>query len=186
MTELVKIVIVHQPKKPSHSCILADSLIQKRMKCCIHHNSRLLTRDKSLLNLLHSLKTTKGPFLLFKWFERTVIWFEVFQYSFSKVESRTQGSRPSQGHKKIRGQGQPYREQTLPRPRTGMLKAKTKDTSVRAFQKKKVFRKFFQAISKKKQKRSIEKIFRRSQKKSLYQNFAGNLRKYSFPKKALS
>ena len=32
-----------------------------------------------------------------------------------------------QGHKKIRGQGQPFRGQTLSRPRTGMLEAKAKD-----------------------------------------------------------
>ena len=68
--------------------------------------------------------------------------------------------------KKIRGQGQgpgqPFRGQTLSRPRTGMLKAK--DTSASALQKKKglhknflgdlqkkkVFTKIFQAISTKK------------------------------------
>ena len=49
---------------------------------------------------------------------------------------------------KIRGQGQPYRGQTLSRPKTEMLEAK--DTSTSALQKKKVFRKNFQAISKKK------------------------------------
>ena len=52
--------------------------------------------------------------------------------------------------KKIRGQGQgqPFRGQTLSRPRTGMLK----DTSASALQKKKrkVFTKIFQAISTKK------------------------------------
>ena len=43
----------------------------------------------------------------------------------SEVESRTQGSRP-RTQKKIRGQGQgqPFRGQTLSRPRTGMLEAK--------------------------------------------------------------
>ena len=40
-----------------------------------------------------------------------------------------------QGHKKNRGQGQPFRGQTLSRPRTGMLEAK--DTSASALQKKK-------------------------------------------------
>ena len=41
----------------------------------------------------------------------------------TEVESRTQGSRP-RTQKKIRGQGQeqPFRGQTLSRPRTGMLK----------------------------------------------------------------
>ena len=53
--------------------------------------------------------------------------------------------------KKIRGQGQPFRGQTLSRPRTGMLEAKTKDTSASALQKKKkVFTRIFQAISTKK------------------------------------
>ena len=55
--------------------------------------------------------------------------------------------------KKIRGQGQeqPFRGQTLSRPRTGMLEAKAKDTSASALQKKKkVFTKIFQAISTKK------------------------------------
>ena len=55
--------------------------------------------------------------------------------------------------KKIRGQGQgqPFRGQTLSRPRTGMLEAK--DTSASALQKKKkkkIFTKIFQAISTKK------------------------------------
>ena len=38
--------------------------------------------------------------------------------------------------KKIRGQGQPFRGQTLLRPRTGMLEAKTKDTATSVLQKK--------------------------------------------------
>ena len=61
--------------------------------------------------------------------------------------------------KKIRGQGQgqPFRGQTLSRPRTGMLeaKAKAKDQGHKRKcspkkKKKKVFTKIFQAISKKK------------------------------------
>ena len=57
--------------------------------------------------------------------------------------------------KKIRGQGQgqPFRGQTLSRPRTGMLEAKAKDQGHKAqvlSKKKKVFTKIFQAISKKK------------------------------------
>ena len=49
--------------------------------------------------------------------------------------------------KKIRGQGQPFRGQNLSRPRTAMLEAKAKDTVTSVLQKKKVFKKFFQAIS---------------------------------------
>ena len=51
--------------------------------------------------------------------------------------------------KKIRGQGQPFRGQTLSRPRTGMLEAKAKDQghNRKCSPKKKVFKKVFQAIS---------------------------------------
>ena len=54
--------------------------------------------------------------------------------------------------KKIRGQGQgqPFRGQTLSRPRTGMLEAKAKDQGHSrkcSPEKKKVFKKVFQAIS---------------------------------------
>ena len=53
--------------------------------------------------------------------------------------------------KKIRGQGQeqPFRGQTLSRPRTGMLEAKAKDQghSRKCSPKKKVFKKVFLAIS---------------------------------------
>ena len=53
--------------------------------------------------------------------------------------------------KKIRGQGQgqPFRGQTLSRPRTGMLEVKAKDQGPRrkCSPKKKVFKIFFQAIS---------------------------------------
>ena len=83
------------------------------------------------------------------------------------MESRTQGSRPrprtqkkseakAKDTKKIRGQGQgqPFRGQTLSRPKTGMLEAKAKDQGHKRAQvlskKKKVFTKIFQAISTKK------------------------------------
>ena len=54
-----------------------------------------------------------------------------------------------QGHKKIRGQGQgqPFRGQTLSRPRTGMLDAKDQGHSRKCPSKNKVFKIFFQAIS---------------------------------------
>ena len=48
--------------------------------------------------------------------------------------------------KKFRGQGQPFRGQTLSRPRTGMLEAKDQEHRRNCSQKKI----FFQAISKKK------------------------------------
>ena len=58
--------------------------------------------------------------------------------------------------KKIQGQGQPFRGQTLSRPRTGMLEAK--DTSASALQKKK-------------------------KKKGLHKNFSSDLHKKTFSKK---
>ena len=65
--------------------------------------------------------------------------------------------------KKIQGQGQPFRGQTLSRPRTGMLKAK--DQGHKA-----------QVLSKKK-KRSLQKFFRRfpKKKKSLHKNISSDL-----------
>ena len=85
---------------------------------------------------------------------------------------KARGQGQGQGHKKIRGQGQgqPFRGQTLSRPRTGMLEAKAKDQGHKRKcspkkkkkkglhknfsgglqnkkQKKKVFTKIFQAIS---------------------------------------
>ena len=63
--------------------------------------------------------------------------------------------------KKIRGQGQgqgqPFRGQTLSRPRTGMLEAKAKDQGHKE-----------QVLSKKK-KRSSQKFFRRSPLKNVFQ-----------------
>ena len=60
-----------------------------------------------------------------------------------------------QGQDQGQGQGQPFRGQTLSRPRTGMLEAKAKDQGHKA-----------QVLSKKKKKkRSSQKFFRRSPKK---------------------
>ena len=75
--------------------------------------------------------------------------------------------------KKIRGQGQPFRGQTLSRPRTGMLEAKAKDQGHKRkySPKKKVFTKIFQAISKKK--KVFTKIFQViSTKKRFPNNFS--------------
>ena len=90
-------------------------------------------------------------------------------------DTRLEAKAKAKDTKKIRGQGQgqgqPFRGQTLSRPRTGMLEAK--DTSASAFQKKKkVFTNIFQAISKKKKK-----------KKSLHKNFSSDLHKNTFSKK---
>ena len=90
--------------------------------------------------------------------------------------------------KKIRGQGQgqPFRGQTLSRPRTGMLeaKAKTKDTKRKCSpkKKKKVFTKIFQVISKKK-KKVFTKIFQAiSTKKRFPRNFSSAPQNFNIPK----
>ena len=71
-------------------------------------------------------------------------------------DTRLEAKAKAKDTKKIRGQGQgqPFRGQTLSRPRTGMLEAKAKDQGPKAQvlskKKKKVFTKIFQAISTKK------------------------------------
>ena len=101
--------------------------------------------------------------------------FEFYQGFDPEVESRTQGSRPRpRTQKKIRGQGQPFRGQTLSRPRTGMLEAKAKDQGHKrkcSPKKKKVFTKIFQAISKKKKKKVFTKIFQAISTKNVFQKF---------------
>ena len=96
--------------------------------------------------------------------------------------------------KKIRGQGQgqPFRGQTLSRPRTGMLEAKAKDQGHKAQvlskkKKKKVFTKIFQAISKKKKKKKKKKVFTKifqaiSTKKRFPKNFSTAPQNFNFPK----
>ena len=66
-------------------------------------------------------------------------------------DARLETKAKAKDTKKIRGQGQgqPFRGQTLLKPRTGMLEAKAKDQghSCKCFPKKKVFKKVFQAVS---------------------------------------
>ena len=73
--------------------------------------------------------------------------------------------------KKIRGQGQgqPFRGQTLSRPRTGMLEAKDLGHKRKCSPKKKGLRKNFSGDLQKK-------------KKGLHKNFSGDLHKKRFPK----
>ena len=98
-------------------------------------------------------------------------------------DTRLEAKAKAKDTKKIRGQGQgqPFRGQTLSRPRTGMLEAKAKDQGHKAQvlskkkkKKKKVFTNIFQAISKKKKKkkkkkRSSQKFFKRSPLKNVFQ-----------------
>ena len=76
--------------------------------------------------------------------------------------------------KKIQGQGQPFRGQTLSRPRTGMLEAKAKNQGHSrkcSPNKKRVFKNFFQAISKKKVLKKISQAISKKKKRSS-QNFS--------------
>ena len=77
-----------------------------------------------------------------------------------------------QGHKKNRGhgQGQPFRGQTLSRPRTGMLEAKAKDTSASALQNHK---NFLGDLKKKKKKKKV------STKKRFPKNFSSASQNFS-------
>ena len=72
--------------------------------------------------------------------------------------------------KKIRGQGQPFRGQTLSRRRTGMLEAKAKDQGHKrkCSPKKKGLHKNFSGDLKKK-KRSSQKFLKRSPQKNVFQ-----------------
>ena len=88
----------------------------------------------------------------------------------------------SRGHK-ARGQDQGHKKNSRPRPRTAFPRTDTleaKDRNARGqgqgpriqeqvLSKKKVFTKVFQAISKKKKKRSTQKFFKRSPKKNVFQ-----------------
>ena len=67
----------------------------------------------------------------------------------TRLEAKTKDTKKIRGQ----GQGQPFQRQTLSRPMTGMLEAKSKDTSASALHRKK--------------KRSSQKFFRRSQKKKM-------------------
>ena len=81
--------------------------------------------------------------MVFAWSEST----DIFLYCVVSYEQRW-----SRGHKaRDQGQGQPFRGQTLSRPRTGMLEAKAKNQGHKrkcSPKKKKVFTKIFQAYKK--------------------------------------
>ena len=82
--------------------------------------------------------------------------------------------------KKIQGQGQLFRGQTLSRPRTGVLEAKAKDQGHKRkySPKKKIFKKNFKAISKKKKKKGLpQKFFKRFPQKNVFQKIFKALHK---------
>ena len=95
-------------------------------------------------------------------------------------DTRLEAKAKAKDTKKIRGQGQgqPFRGQTLSRPRTGMLEAKAKDQGHKA-----------QVLSKKKKKkkRSSQKFFKRSPLKNVFQTIFQALHKIlTFQKIVLS
>ena len=89
--------------------------------------------------------------------------------------------------KKIRGQGQgqgqPFRGQTLSRPRTEMLEAKAKDQGHKAQVLSKKKKKFFRRSPKKKKKKVFTKIFQAiSTKKRFPKNFSSAPQNFNIPK----
>ena len=112
-------------------------------------------------------------------------------------DTRLEAKAKAKDTKKIRGQGQgqgqPFRGQTLSRPRTGMLEAKAKDQGHKAQvlskkkKKKKSSQKFFRRSPKKKKKRSSQKFFKRSPRKNAFQKIFQPLHKIlTFQKIVLS
>ena len=94
-------------------------------------------------------------------------------------DTRLEAKAKAKDTKKIRGQGQgqgqPFRGQTLSRPRTGMLEAKAKDQGHKAQvlskkKKKKGLHKNFSGDPPKK-KKSSQKFFKRSSLKNVFQKF---------------
>ena len=106
-------------------------------------------------------------------------------------DTRLEAKAKAKDTKKIRGQGQgqgqPFRGQTLSRPRTGMLEAKAKDQGHKAQvlskkKKKKGLHKNFSGDlqkkkKKKKKKRSSQKFFKRSPRKNAFQKIFQPLHK---------
>ena len=72
--------------------------------------------------------------------------FELFKIQYSGGVEDTSLEAKAKDTKKIRGQGQPFRGQTLSRPRKGTLEAKDQGHRRKCSTKKKVFKNFFQAI----------------------------------------
>ena len=112
-------------------------------------------------------------------------------------DTRLEAKAKAKDTKKIRGQGQgqPFRGQTLSRPRTGMLEAKARDQGHKAQvlskkKKKKGLHKNFSGDlkkKKKKKKRSSQKFFKRSSLKNVFQKIFQALHKIlTFQKIVLS
>ena len=120
---------------------------------------------------------------------------EVIVLSRGGVEdTRLEAKAKAKDTKKIRGQGQgqPFRGQTLSRPRTGMLEAKAKDqghkAQVLSKKKKKGLHKNFSGdLQKKKNKKKKKKVFTKifqaiSTKKRFPKNFSSVPQNFNIPK----
>ena len=109
-------------------------------------------------------------------------------------DTRLEAKAKAKDTKKIRGQGQgqgqPFRGQTLSRPRTGMLEAKAKDQGHKAQvlskkkKKKGLHKNFSGDLQKKKKKKKVfTKIFQAiSTKKRFPKNFSTAPQNFNFPK----
>ena len=104
-------------------------------------------------------------------------------------DTRLEAKAKAKDTKKIRGQGQgqgqPFRGQTLSRPRTGMLEAKAKDQGHKAqvLSKKKKKKRSSQKFKKKKKKKVFTKIFQAiSTKKRFPKNFSTAPQNFNLPK----
>ena len=116
----------------------------------------LLSRDSQVLKsflegaLGHKSLKTVG----LEWFAIVIVLFFVntkFYYLVSFIQSSAEKTTrggvedtrlEAKDTKNIQGQGQPFRGQTLSRPRTGMLEAKPKDTGASVLQKKRSSKSF--------------------------------------------
>ena len=102
-------------------------------------------------------------------------------------DTRLEAKAKAKDTKKIRGQGQPFRGQTLSRPRTGMLEAKAKDQGHKRKcspkKKKRSSQKFFRRSPKNKNKKVFTKIFQAiSTKKRFPKNFSSAPQNFNIPK----
>ena len=112
-------------------------------------------------------------------------------------DTRLEAKAKAKDTKKIRGQGQgqgqPFRGQTLSRPRTGMLEAKAKDQGHKAQvlskkkKKKGLHKNFSGDLQKKKKKKKKKKVFTKifqaiSTKKRFPKNFSTAPQNFNFPK----
>ena len=137
-------------------------MLKSNQCACNYSNSRFKILTAALSQFHLSL--LKAVYISRK--KKDLWWQKQFVFTRGGVEG-TRLEAKAKDPKKIRGQGQPFRGQTLSRPRTGMLEAK--DTSASALQKKKErsSQKFFRRSPKKK--RSSQKFFKRSTQKNAFQ-----------------